>query len=125
MEQWTTYHRKGGAEARPYIPGEDLSAVSVSAADIPNTGGMIFRNPDNHADQWYVAEAWFKANYTGASRLAALEAFVEAVSGLRRHKIEYFDGEMTRTVLVSDGYWVHAADIDAATWDLDPNGKEE
>jgi hypothetical protein len=36
----------------------------VSANDDPATdNGMIARNPENHADQWYVARAYFKENF--------------------------------------------------------------
>ena len=57
------YRRTGIAEMRPYVPGEDLTAVSVSKADIPGEGGMVARNPDNHDDQWYVAKDYFEANF--------------------------------------------------------------
>ena len=63
MSEWKQYKRKGLSEMRPYVKGEDLSTVSVSAEDDPeNDMGMIARNPDNHADQWYVARAYFDAN---------------------------------------------------------------
>lgn len=47
---------------RPYIPGESLDGVSVSAEDTPELGGMIARNPDNHEDQWYVNHDYFEKN---------------------------------------------------------------
>ena len=60
---WKHYKRKGLTEARPYVHGEDLSSVSVSAEDDPLTDmGMIARNPDNHDDQWYIARAYFDKN---------------------------------------------------------------
>lgn len=61
------YRRKGLAEMRPYLQGEDLTNISVSPEDTPASGGMIARNPDNHADQWYVAEAYFDKNFELAS----------------------------------------------------------
>lgn len=49
---------------RPYVKGEDLTGVSVSATDDPeNDMGMIARNPQNHADQWYVASKYFGENF--------------------------------------------------------------
>jgi hypothetical protein len=60
---WKLYRRKGLSSMRPYIPGEDLTGITVSKEDIPELGGMIARNPDNSADQWYVAKAWFAKNY--------------------------------------------------------------
>ena len=59
---WAYYKRKGLSEMRPYLPGEDLSGVSVNAEDTPEEGGMIARNPENHKDQWYVAKAYFEQN---------------------------------------------------------------
>lgn len=69
---WQYYRRKGLSEMRPYVPGEDLSGISVSEADRATmaedarwgmvTGGYIARNPKNHADQRYVAQAYFNAN---------------------------------------------------------------
>lgn len=55
MSEFKFYSRKGQVEARPYVPGEDLSGVSVAAVDEPGEGGMIARNPKNHDDQWYIA----------------------------------------------------------------------
>jgi hypothetical protein len=69
---WNKYRRKGLSEMRPYTPGEDISHVSISEPDrlagSPKVGDMIARNPDNHADQWLVAKAYFEKN---------LEAVVE------------------------------------------------
>jgi hypothetical protein len=67
MEQvYKNYRKKNVQPMRPYVPGEDLSGVSVSAEDTPEEGGMIAYNPDNPADKWYVAKAFFEANYVEA-----------------------------------------------------------
>lgn len=63
MDAFQQFRRKGLAEMRPYIVGEDLSGVSVSAEDTPEPGGMIARNPKNHNDQWYVARRYFEDNF--------------------------------------------------------------
>ena len=51
---------------RPYIAGEDVSHVSISAPDkengSPKEGDMIARNPKNHDDQWLVAAKYFEDN---------------------------------------------------------------
>lgn len=65
---WTKYRRTNIAEMRPYVPGEDLTGVSVSEADkalsAPDFNeGMIARNPANHADRWYIARDYFDANF--------------------------------------------------------------
>ena len=62
MQVWKRYRRTGVSELRPYEPGEDLTAISVSATDTPRRGGMIARNPQNHADQWYVNEDYILRN---------------------------------------------------------------
>jgi hypothetical protein len=67
MENWKQYKRKGLSEMRPYIKGEDLTGVSVSKEDNPETDmGMIARNPKNHEDKWYVARKYFEDNFEEA-----------------------------------------------------------
>lgn len=61
--EWKQYKRKGLSEMRPYVKGEDLTGVSVSKEDNPETDmGMIARNPKNPNDQWYVARKYFEEN---------------------------------------------------------------
>jgi len=64
---FTKYRRKQIAELRPYLPGEDMSDVSVSGEDAkagsPKPGDMIARNPKNHDDQWLVAAQYFADNF--------------------------------------------------------------
>jgi len=63
MSEFKQYKRKGLSEMRPYVFGEDLTNISVSAEDDPpNDMGMVARNPKNHADQWYVARKYFEEN---------------------------------------------------------------
>jgi len=62
MDSWKQYRRTGLSEMRPYIPGESLTGISVSAADEPGEGGMVARNPKDHNDQWYVAKQYFEDN---------------------------------------------------------------
>lgn len=62
------YRRTQISELRPYLEGEALGDdVSVSQADkdagSPKAGDMIARNPNNHADQWLVAAAYFADNF--------------------------------------------------------------
>lgn len=61
------YRRKQIAELRPWVEGDDMAGVSVSAEDTkagsPKAGDMIARNPKNHADQWLVAAAYFADNF--------------------------------------------------------------
>jgi hypothetical protein len=63
---WQQYKRKGLSEMRPYVEGEDLFNVSISPVDkrngSPKAGDMIARNPNNHADQWLVAQKYFEDN---------------------------------------------------------------
>jgi len=80
MSEWKLYRKSALQEMRPYIEGEDLSGVSVNAEDSPEPGGMIARNAKNHADQWYVAKAFFGDNYESAES-APEEAFVRHIAG--------------------------------------------
>ncbi len=76
------YRKKLLQPMRPYIVGEDLSGVSVNAEDSPEEGGMIAWNPDNPADQWYVAKRFFEDNYELADgslvEAEKVQALVEA-----------------------------------------------
>ena len=64
MSEYKSYKRKGIIELRPYIKGENLSNVSVSDVDKPDSDmGMIARNPVNKKDKWYVARKYFEDNY--------------------------------------------------------------
>ena len=63
MNDFKQYKRKGLSEMRAYVKGEDMTGISVSATDDPESDmGMIARNPINHADQWYVARKYFEDN---------------------------------------------------------------
>ena len=67
MTGFKPYQRKQIAELRRWRPGDDMSRVSISAADreggSPKEGDMIARNPKNHADQWLVAAQYFADNF--------------------------------------------------------------
>ncbi|MEW8522541.1 MAG: hypothetical protein AB2552_05760 [Candidatus Thiodiazotropha endolucinida] len=63
MSEFKHYRKKGVQPMRPYVPGEDLTGISVSDEDTPEEGGMIAMNPDNPDDQWYVAKDFFEAKY--------------------------------------------------------------
>ena len=60
--EWKKYRRVGLSEMRPYVPGENMTGISISATDTPEVGGMIARNPKDHNDQWYVAKKYFEEN---------------------------------------------------------------
>ena len=59
---WKKYKKTAAQEMRPYIPGENLTGVSVAEEDTPELGGMIARGADNGA-LWYVSKVFFEQNY--------------------------------------------------------------
>lgn len=63
MSQFKQYRKKGLAEMRPYIIGENMTGKTVSKGDTLEQGGMVARNPSNHDDQWYVAKEYFEKNF--------------------------------------------------------------
>lgn len=67
---WKKYRRVGLSEMRPYLMGESIEHVSISAVDrangSPMFGDMIARNPKNHDDQWLVASKYFMDNFEPA-----------------------------------------------------------
>jgi hypothetical protein len=44
------YLKKSVQPLRPYVPGEDLSGISLNQQDTPEAGGMIAMNPENPTD---------------------------------------------------------------------------
>ena len=62
MLEWRFFRKTAVQKMRLYIPGEDLSNISVSPEDTPEVGGMIAVNEENIKDQWYVAKSFMK-NY--------------------------------------------------------------
>jgi len=79
MENFKQYRRTQIAQMRPVNETDIINAgkdtrystvdypVSISEADrqngSPKIGDMIARNPENHRDQWLVAEKYFKDNF--------------------------------------------------------------
>lgn len=67
MTEFAKYRRTQIAEGTPYVPGLDLTRVSISGVDreagSPKEGDMIFRNPADHRDMWLVAKDYFLANF--------------------------------------------------------------
>lgn len=67
MDPWKLYRKLQMAELRPYVPGEDMTGISISPADAkagsPKDGDMIARNPTNHKDRWLVAREYFEHNF--------------------------------------------------------------
>lgn len=63
MSIFKNYRKKAIQPMRPYIPGEDMTGISVSSKDTLEEGGMIAVNPKNSLDRWYVAKQFFEDNY--------------------------------------------------------------
>lgn len=75
------YRRKQIAELAQWVPGFDMTRVSVSDADkengSPKEGDMIARNPINHADKWLVAWQYFNDNFEKIKFSESLPNFLE------------------------------------------------
>ena len=67
------YRKKTVQAMRPYIPGEDLTGISVNKEDTPELGGMIAVNAENSEDRWYVGAKFFEDNYEEAMDAMAKE----------------------------------------------------
>jgi hypothetical protein len=70
MDEFKQYRRRQIAELRPWKEGDDMTRISVSAADkdagSPKSGDMVARNPKNHDDKWLVAAVYFADNFEPA-----------------------------------------------------------
>lgn len=84
-KNFTKYRRTQIAEMRP-ITTEDIkqfettgsihthatsdNVITVSISDVdkiagsPKLGDMVARNPQNHLDEWLIAELYFRINFT-------------------------------------------------------------
>jgi hypothetical protein len=89
MENYKNYIKKAVQLMRPYIPGEDLTGISVSPEDTPEAGGMIAINPKNPNDKWYVAKDFFQENYVKADNL-----FIHRISPQQHDQLEQFESEL-------------------------------
>jgi hypothetical protein len=58
---WKNYRKKVIQPMRPYVPGEDLTGVSVNPKETPVEGGMIAK--DDEGAQWYVTPEFFQKSY--------------------------------------------------------------
>jgi hypothetical protein len=69
--EFKTYQRQGSIEARPAHPDDWRDPrVSISLADKGpgfSADGMVARNPENHADMWYIAPEYFAKHYRAAA----------------------------------------------------------
>lgn len=67
MSIYKQYRRSQIAEMARWVPGFDMTGVSISEPDkkagSPKDGDMIARNPKNHEDRWLVAAAYFADNF--------------------------------------------------------------
>ncbi len=63
MNEYKNYRKKSVQPMRPYVPGEDLTGISVSPDDTPEEGGMIAMNPTDPDDKWYVSKDFFLEHY--------------------------------------------------------------
>lgn len=62
---WKRYQKVVTVEARPYMPGEDLSNITLRPVDRdrPLLLGMVVRNPEDPDDQWFIGEKEFQRWY--------------------------------------------------------------
>lgn len=64
---WKQYRKTALQEMRPYVPGEDMTGISVNPEDTLEEGGKVARNSKNHKDQWYVGKEFCANNYAEAA----------------------------------------------------------
>ncbi len=87
---WEKYRKTAEQEMRPYIPGEDLTGVSVSERDTLEQGGMIARGADDDA-LWYVSKRFYEENYKIVGRYCCsmdLDEVVDQIANLMKSKFD-------------------------------------
>ena len=82
--EFKEFRRKQIAELADWAEGFDMTGVSVSDADkqagSPKVGDKIARNPNNHADRWLVAAAYFADNFEPIQSIESQPVPVEPVA---------------------------------------------
>ena len=58
--EWKIYRKTQTTRMRPYVPGEDLTHVSVDPGYTPQQGDMI---ASDGKTTWLMAESFFNENY--------------------------------------------------------------
>ena len=71
MVAWKSYYKTAKQLMRDYIPGEDLTGVSVAPGETPKKGGQIAT--DNQGSAWYISPEFHKENYTLATEYGPME----------------------------------------------------
>jgi hypothetical protein len=62
-QNFRPYRKKMMQMMRPYVPGEDMTGISVAITDTVEEGGMIAVNVNDPKDLWYVSKKFFAENY--------------------------------------------------------------
>jgi hypothetical protein len=134
MSDFQIYKRVGCIEARPWTKREadtyhlsnNSGGVSVSRADFSHAiskdaVGYVARNPDNHADQWYIAPAYFAKHYAENepnprdATIAAQSAEIERLrAALARHVNAH--AALGKICEMDDGPEVFEYDFSASMW---------
>lgn len=78
-ENYKQYQRRGLAEMRPYVLGEDLTGVTINHTDVLEEGGMIAKNPNDHNDKWYVSKKYFEDNFELAPPITAIASIEKSL----------------------------------------------
>jgi hypothetical protein len=71
MAEFTLYRRnRNTTEMRPWVPGEDMKGVTISAEDkkagSPKDGDMIARHASKADEKWLVSRQDFSDGYEPA-----------------------------------------------------------
>jgi len=61
MNKYKKYRKTAVQEIRSYIPGEDLSNISIAPGEVPEDGGFIAR--DRKGSKWYITPEFVAENY--------------------------------------------------------------
>lgn len=61
--EWKKAYKTQVTDVREYIPGEDLSKVSVQPDYVPKLGDWIARDPRKPDDNWLISSEFFDTSY--------------------------------------------------------------
>ena len=125
MSEFKQYKRKAIAELRKVTEAETFAAlplngISISEVDLqagsPKIGDMIARNPENHNDQWLVAEDYFKANFEkveNSSQIGKIMLY-SIVNAMMQKGVDFEILPPYKSIVIKDENGSHVLSLDEA-----------
>jgi hypothetical protein len=71
MSEWKSFYKTKKQLMRDYVPGEDMTGISVADGETPKVGGKIAA--DDNGSQWYITPEFISENYEEETGYSPME----------------------------------------------------